>query len=80
MPFITADQIELDKLNPAMKGVTVRVSPLFNIYDGAQTGFALNVKMPNDKRFSKNKFAPFCFETESEAKKAVDIINTWSQS
>lgn len=77
--FITAAEIDVQKLNPEMKGVKVQVKPLFDLNNhGKQVGFALNMKMPNEAKFSRTKYAPFLFETEVEAETAAGKINVWS--
>lgn len=79
MYAMTADQIDVSLLNPAMKGVRVRVKPLYDIYDGGkQKGFGLNIKMAGDAKFSAAKYAPFFFADEAEAEKAAGVINAWS--
>lgn len=79
MQGMTAGQIDVSKLNAAMKGVRVRVHPLHDIYDeGKQNGFGLNMQMPGEKKFSRTKYAPFFFTDEAEAEKAAGIINAWS--
>lgn len=77
---IKASDIDVAKLNVEMKGVQVRVKPLFDIHDGGkQKGFGLNMKMKEEKRFKGSKFAPFFFTDEAEANKAAAMINDWSQ-
>lgn len=75
---ITADEIDLTRLNEAHKGSEFQVKPLYNIYEGGkQEGFALNVKPKGKKRYG-NKFAPFYFSSRLEAEKACAKLNTWS--
>jgi len=79
MKIINASDIDLTKLNVNMRGVCVRVKPLFDIYNqGKQSGFGLNMMLKGAKRFSNNKFAPFYFNDEAEAEKAAGLINAWS--
>lgn len=78
---MTADQIDIAKLNVALKGIRVQVKPLYDICDGGkQKGFGLNMKMPGKDKFSPSKFAPFYFTDEVEAEKAAGLINAWSVS
>ena len=76
----TAEKIELSKLNESMRGLTVtRVMPLYDIYDdGKQSGFALAVRLPGEKRAKPGRCAPFWFTDKAEANKAKNILNDWS--
>lgn len=81
MKTINANDIDLTKLNVDMKGMKVRVKPLFDIYNqGKQSGFGLNIMLKGAKKFSNSQFAPFYFSDEAEAEKAAGIINSWSVS
>lgn len=81
MDGMTAEQIDVTKLNTDYKGIKVQVKPLYDIYnDGKQTGFGLNVRMPGEKRFSESKYMPFLFADEAEAEMAAGKINAWSVS
>jgi hypothetical protein len=81
MDGMTAEQIDVSKMNPEYKGMKVRVKPLYDIYDnGKQSGFGLNVRLPGKKRFSESKYMPFFFADEGEADLAAGKLNAWSVS